>query len=89
MKRKTKSHVKVIMLLFIALLMFNCQNDENSSFLHRKHRDSAETSRLGCLCRVLNQKMMEISDFRTENMEFLQKFQDWGVFGAFRFCRKL
>lgn len=29
MKRKTKSHVKVIMLLFIALLMFNCQNDEN------------------------------------------------------------
>ncbi|QGK75059.1 hypothetical protein [Flavobacterium sp. SLB02] len=29
MKIKTKSHIKVIMLLFIALLMFNCQNDEN------------------------------------------------------------
>ena len=31
MKRKIKSHVKVIMLLCIALLMFNCQNEENSS----------------------------------------------------------
>jgi len=30
-KRETKSHIKVIMLLFIALLMFNCQNDEDSS----------------------------------------------------------
>lgn len=29
MKRTTKSHVKVIMLFFTALLMFNCQNDEN------------------------------------------------------------
>ncbi|CAA9203742.1 hypothetical protein FLA105534_04924 [Flavobacterium bizetiae] len=29
MKIKTKSHAKVIILLFIALLMFNCQNDEN------------------------------------------------------------
>lgn len=31
MKRKTISHAKVIILLCIALLMFNCQNDENSS----------------------------------------------------------
>ena len=31
MKRKITSHAKVIMLLCIALLMFNCQNDENSS----------------------------------------------------------
>lgn len=30
MKRKTKSFVRVIMLLLIALLMFNCQNDEIS-----------------------------------------------------------
>lgn len=30
MKRKTTSHAKVIILLCIALLMFNCQNEENS-----------------------------------------------------------
>ena len=29
MKWKTKSHIKVIMILCIALLMFDCQNDEN------------------------------------------------------------
>jgi hypothetical protein len=71
MKRKTKSHVKVIMLLFIALLMFNCQNDENSSYeLQNKIETITIDEAKNFLMHSKNNSSAKSTSNEFENLEF-------------------
>jgi len=77
MKSKTKSRVKVIMLLFTALLMFNCQNDEN---LPDQLQNKIETVTIdeaeNFLMHSINNSSAKSTSNEFENLEFNKIVQE-------------
>lgn len=77
MKRKFKSHVKLIMLFCITLLMFNCQNDENSS---NQLQNTIQTITINeaknFLINSENNSLAKSTSKKLENLEFNKIVQE-------------